>query len=216
MMRNKTLWGLIFSSSILLPILLLRLFNHYDAAQLQVWLQQWGILAPGLYVVLYVVATILILPSTALNLTAGAFFGPWVGTVWASCGAVVAAIATFGFTRIWGRRWVSQHLATSWQTMDQEIQRGGVTYIFALRLLPIIPYGLVNFTAGLTSIRFRDYLIGTLLGTVPGILPFVMLGSYGFKALSSGEWLPVALSLSLAALLVAGSTWYRHRAKLKK
>lgn len=214
-MKNKTLWGLIFSTSILLPILLLRLFHHSDPARLQTWLQQWGIMAPVLYVGLYVVATILILPSTALNLTAGAFFGPWVGTAWASCGAVVAAIAAFGFTRLWGRKWVKAHLADAWQSMDREIQRGGVTYIFALRLLPIIPYGLVNFTAGLTSIRFQDYLVGTLLGTVPGILPFVMLGSYGFKALSSGEWLPVAVSLTLAALLVLGSTWYRHRVKIK-
>jgi uncharacterized membrane protein YdjX (TVP38/TMEM64 family) len=75
--------------------------------------------------------------------------------------------------------------------MDAEMRQGGLFYMFAIRLLPIIPYGLVNFAAGLTSIRFRDYLIGTILGTVPGVLPFVMLGSSGLQAMRTGDILPL-------------------------
>ena len=91
------------------------------------------------------------------------------------------------------------------------MRQGGLFYIFAIRLLPIIPYGLVNFAAGLTSIRFRDYLIGTILGTVPGVLPFVMLGSSGLQAMRTGDILPLVSSLALIGLLVGGATWYRRR-----
>ena len=83
--------------------------------------------------------------------------------------------------------------------------------MFAIRLLTISPYGLVNFAAGLTSIHFRDYLLGTVLGTVPGILPFVMLGSSGLQAMRTGNILPLMGSLGLIGLLVAGATWYRRR-----
>jgi uncharacterized membrane protein YdjX (TVP38/TMEM64 family) len=179
--------------------------------QLQAGLQQAGIWAPIFYILIYVVATLLILPSTALNLTGGALFGPWWGTFWTSIAAVVAAIAAFTFTRTIGRDLVADRFAGRWQTMDAEIRQGGLFYMFAIRLLPIIPYGLVNFAAGMTSIRFRDYLIGTLLGTVPGVLPFVMIGSSGLKAFQTGDMLPLLGALTLTGMLVGGATWYRRR-----
>jgi LPXTG-motif cell wall-anchored protein len=106
---------------------------------------------------------------------------------------------------------VAQKLAGRWQAMDAEMHQGGLFYMFALRLLPIIPYGLVNFAAGLTSIRFQDYLLATILGTIPGVLPFVMLGSFGLRAMRTGDVLPLFLALGLTGLLVGGATWYRRR-----
>jgi len=182
-----------------------------NPVQLQAWLNQAGIWAPIIYIVLYSVATVLVFPSTALNLTGGAIFGPWLGTLWTSIAAVIAAIVSFAFTRTVGREIIAQKLANRWQSMDAEMRQGGLFYIFAIRLLPIIPYGLVNFAAGLTSIRFRDYLIGTILGTVPGVLPFVMLGSSGLQAMRTGDILPLVSSLALIGLLVGGATWYRRR-----
>jgi uncharacterized membrane protein YdjX (TVP38/TMEM64 family) len=99
------------------------------------------------------------------------------GTLWTTLAALVAAIAAFAFTRTIGRELVSQKLAGHWSMIDAEIRQGGLFYLFAIRLLPIIPYGIVNFVAGLTSIKFKDYLIGTLFGTLPGVFPFVMMGA---------------------------------------
>lgn len=187
-----------------------------EPEQVQTWLQRAGIWAPIIYILLYVIATILVLPSTPLNLSGGAIFGPWMGTLWTSVAAVIAAIVAFAFTRTLGHRLVTQKLAGRWQALDAEIRTGGCFYIFAIRLLPIIPYGLVNFAAGLTSIRFRSYLWGTVLGTVPGVLPFVMMGSFGLKAFRTGDVLPLLGAFSLASLLVAGATWYRQRRTLRK
>ncbi|HEY9300797.1 MAG TPA: TVP38/TMEM64 family protein [Phormidium sp.] len=187
------------------------LLGGINPAQLQLWLQKAGIWAPIIYIVIYALATILIIPSTALNLTGGAIFGPWLGTLWTSIGAIVAAIVAFIFARTSGREFVAHRLAGKWQAMDAEMQQGGLFYMFAIRLLPIIPYGLVNFAAGLTSIPFRDYLLGTILGTVPGILPFVLLGSSGLQAIRTGDILPLVGALALTGILVAGATWYRRR-----
>ena len=105
---------------------------------------------------------------------------------------------------------MAKKLAGRWQAIDAEIGQGGLFYMFAIRLLPIIPYGLVNFTAGLTSISYRDYLAGTILGTVPGVLPFVMMGA-GLQALSRGDILPLMCAFALTGMLVGGATWYRRR-----
>ncbi|MGK7893400.1 MAG: TVP38/TMEM64 family protein [Xenococcus sp. (in: cyanobacteria)] len=184
--------------------------------QVQSWLEQAGIWAPIIYIVIYTIATILVLPSTALNLAGGAIFGPWIGTLWTSVAAIIAAIIAFYYSRTIGREWISQKLAGRWQAMDAEMRHGGLFYMFAIRLLPIIPYGLVNFAAGLTSVSFKDYLLGTTLGTVPGVLPFVMLGSSGLTALKTGDVLPLVGALSLIAMLVGGATWYRRRRSLPK
>jgi len=186
------------------------LLGGIDQEQLQTLLQQAGIWTPIIYITLYTVGTILILPSTPLNLSGGAIFGIWWGTLWTSLAAIVAAVVAFAFTRTVGRDLVASKLAGRWEAIDAEMRQGGLFYMFAIRLLPIIPYGLVNFAAGLTSIRFRDYFVGTILGTVPGILPFVMMGS-GLQALRSGNILPLMCALALMGMLVGGATWYRRR-----
>lgn len=184
-----------------------------DRQQLQGWLETMGIFAPIVYILLYTCGTLLILPSTPLNLTGGAIFGIWWGTLWTTIAALVAAIAAFAFTRTIGREFISQKLGERWQTVDAEISQGGLFYMFAIRLLPIIPYGIVNFVAGLTGIKFRDYLLGTLLGTLPGVLPFVMMGA-GITELSQGNILPLMAAFALTGILVGGATWYRRRQKM--
>jgi uncharacterized membrane protein YdjX (TVP38/TMEM64 family) len=185
------------------------LLGGIDRHQLEIWLEKMGILAPIVYIILYIVATILILPSTPLNMTGGAIFDLWWGTLWTTIAAVLAAIISFAFTRSVGREIIAKKLAGRWEAIDAEMRQGGLFYMFAIRLLPLIPYGIVNFAAGLTGIKFRDYLLGTLLGTLPGILPFVMMGA-GLKELSSGRILPLMCALSLTGILVGGTTWYKR------
>jgi uncharacterized membrane protein YdjX (TVP38/TMEM64 family) len=181
-----------------------------DREQLQIWLESMGILAPIIYILLYIIGTLLILPSTPLNLTGGAIFGVWWGTMWTTVAALIAAIVAFAFTRTVGREKIAQKFAGRWEAIDAEIRLGGLFYMFAIRLLPIIPYGLVNFAAGLTSIKFKDYLIGTSIGTLPGVLPFVMMGA-GISELSQGNILPLMAAFALTGMLVGGATWYRRR-----
>lgn len=186
------------------------LLGGIDQAQLQAWLRRMGIWGPILYIILYTIGTILVLPSTPLNLSGGALFGVWWGTLWTSLAALVAAVVAFAFTRTVGQAYMARKLAGRWEAIDAEMRQGGLFYMFAIRLLPIIPYGIVNFAAGLTSIRFRDYFVGTFLGTVPGILPFVMMGA-GVQAVTKGNLLPLMCAFGLAGMLVGGAAWYRRR-----
>ena len=195
---------------IIATIIGLIIIGGIDPQQLQIYLDRMGIFAPIIYIFLYTVCTLLILPSTPLNLTGGAIFGIWWGTLWTTIAALVAAIAAFAFTRTVGRELVSRKLVGRWSAVDAEIRLGGLFYMFAIRLLPIIPYGLVNFAAGLTAIKFKDYFVGTLLGTIPGVLPFVMMGA-GINQLSQGNILPLMFAFALTGLLVGGATWYRRR-----
>lgn len=173
-------------------------------------LTKLGIFAPILYIFLYILATILLLPSTPLNLSGGLIFGFWGGLIWTSIAAIMAAVVSFAYARYLGRNWVKKRFGIHLQKLDKEIKNGGMGYIFAIRLLPLIPYGIVNFGAGLTSIKERDYFFGTIFGTIPGILPFVMMGA-GFSSLGKGDMLTITFSLALIGLLIGGATWYKKR-----
>jgi hypothetical protein len=84
------------------------LLGGINSVQLQASLNRAGIWAPITYIALYTVATILVLPSTPLNLTGGAIFGPWLGTLWTSMAAVIAAVVAFAFTRTVGREAIAR------------------------------------------------------------------------------------------------------------
>lgn len=181
-----------------------------EAETIQNWLSTLGIWGPVIYILIYTAFTLLILPSTALNLMGGALFGAWLGTFWTTIAAILAAVVAFLFTRNFNQTRIIHRLNNHLSSLDKELQQGGLFYIAAIRLLPILPYGLVNYAAGLTSIKFRDYFLGTLIGTLPGVLPFVLLGSTGSTALRTGDVLPVLIPLCLIGLLLGSSTWYRH------
>lgn len=187
-----------------------------DQENLQLWLKQAGIFAPLVYIFLYIIGTILLLPSTPLNLSGGAIFGTFFGTIWTSLAALIAAVIAFYFTRTIGRELVKEKFAGPWEAINSEITQGGIFYMFAIRLLPILPYGLVNFVAGLTSLTFKDYMIGTTLGVIPGILPFVMIGSSGVTAIKTGDFFPLLFALFLTGMLVGVATWYRKSRQFKK
>ncbi len=191
--------------------MVVRVLGLIDQTQLQAFIEQAGIWAPVVYIAVYIVATSLLLPSTALNITGGAIFGPVWGVVWTSVGAILAAILSFLFTRTIGHEMVNRKFGNRWPSMDEEVRRNGLSYIFAIRLLPIFPYGLVNYAAGLTSISFKSYLLGTIPGTVMGVFPFVLIGSSGLKAMQTGKVIPLVVALALTGLLTVAATWYRRR-----
>ena len=211
-MKSRTTIIAIGLFCIIATVIGIVLLSGIDRSQLQGWLQQMGMWAPVLYILVYSIATICILPSTPLNLTGGAIFGSVWGTVWTSIAAILAAVLSFIFSRTIGRKLVEQRLAGKWESIDREMQQDGFFYMFAIRLLPLIPYGIVNFAAGLTGIKFRDYFWGTFLGTVPGILPFVMMGA-GLTALKQGDVFPMLVGLALTGMLVGTATWYRRRTR---
>jgi uncharacterized membrane protein YdjX (TVP38/TMEM64 family) len=173
------------------------------------FITELGIFAPFFYIFFYILATILLLPSTPLNVSGGLIFGFWWGLLWTAIAGIIAAMVSFAYARFLGRNWVKKRFGIYLQGLDKEIKKGGMGYIFAIRLLPLIPYGIVNFAAGLTSIREKDYFFGTILGTIPGILPFVMMGA-GISAMKKGDMLTITLSLALTGLLVGGATYYRR------
>ncbi|MDI6909535.1 TVP38/TMEM64 family protein [Nocardioides sp.] len=164
-----------------------------------------GWLSLVLFVGLYVVATLLPVPKAVFSLAGGAMFGVAVGLAATLTGATLGATVAFGVGRLVGRDFVRGHHGPRVARLDSMLERHGVTALIGLRLVPVIPFTALNYTAGLTSVGWRAYLVGTLLGIAPGATVYTVLGAYGRDP---GSWpfrvAVVALGLlMLTAVIVA-------------
>lgn len=191
-------------------------FIHIDwLSQVQELVKTSGIWGSIIFVIAYAIATLLILPVTALNIAGGALYGVLTGLLLTSLGALISALLGFILARSLGTKLITSEYnsADNLSNVGQNLDKGGIGYAFAARLLPLIPYGVVSIAAGISPIKRRDYLLGTLMGTPLGIAPFVFLGSTGEQVLSKNDVLPLLASSMGLAMLVAVGTWYRSRQK---
>ncbi|KVL28372.1 hypothetical protein WS97_27200 [Burkholderia territorii] len=126
--------------------------------------------APALLLAGYVVAATLSVPITLLITVTGLVFGAWPGFAYASAGTMVAAAATYGIGRWLGRDAVRRLAGARANRLSEHIGRRGVIAMAVLRLLPVAPFTIVNLVAGASHIGLRDFLVGTAIGMLPGVV----------------------------------------------
>ncbi len=150
-----------------------------------------GLAGSVLYVVLYVVATVLVVPASVLTLGAGFAYGPVYGTLLVVVASNLGALAAFLLGRTALREQVSRRLAGQprFSAVDAAVAEQGFKVVLLLRLSPLFPFNLLNYALGLTRVRPRDYVLASFLGMLPGTVLYVYLGSLvtNLAQLSRGE-----------------------------
>ena len=139
----------------------------------------WG---PPAFVLLYAVLVTFDFSGLALTLTGGAVFGFWPGVLLNTIGANLGANGAYWLARTLGRDGVralgGKRLA---QLQDAASERGAM-WLFRLRLIPVVPFNMLDLAAGLSGMRWRGYAIATVLGILPGTLAY----TYFADAITSG------------------------------
>jgi uncharacterized membrane protein YdjX (TVP38/TMEM64 family) len=137
----------------------------------------------------YVLACVLMVPGSALTLGAGAVFGAMWGAIWVSIGSTLGAFASFLIGRFLARGWVEARLRDHprFETLDAAVGREGWKVVGLLRLSPVFPFNLLNYSLGLTRVSWKEYLVASWLGMMPGTLLYTYLGSALGMAVVSGS-----------------------------
>ncbi len=133
----------------------------------------WG---PVLFVLAYAVLTMLLVPGSPLTIAAGVLFGPWVGTLLVVVGATAGATGAFLWGRHLGRDAVARLTGDRFDRVDAWLHDRGLLAVLYVRLVPLLPFNLLNPVAGVTGVTLRDYVVGTAVGIVPGTFAFAALG----------------------------------------
>lgn len=143
-----------------------------------------GWLAPVLFLLIYCIATILLLPTMVLTLAAGALFGPFFGTLLNLFSATFAAACAFLISRHWAIDWLAKKRGPRVNKLIAGVEKNGWQFVALLRLVPIIPYNLVNYGLGLTQIKFSHYLITTFIFLTPAEIVYTYCGYAGMGVLT--------------------------------
>lgn len=163
--------------------------------------EQNPILVLGSYFLSYVVMTAFSLPGAVwMTLGGGALFGLLTGTVVVSFASTIGATLAMLISRFLLRDWVQGRFKQQMKTINSGIQKDGGFYLFTLRLLPVVPFFVINMGMGLTPLRTFTFYWVSQLGMLPGTLVYVNAGSELAKIESLGDILSPTLIGSFVLL----------------
>ncbi|EPY0327977.1 TVP38/TMEM64 family protein [Escherichia coli] len=170
-----------------------------DLPHLQTLIRQCGLFGYSLYILLFIIATLFLLPGSILVIAGGIVFGPLLGTLLSLIAATLASSCSFLLARWLGRDLLLKYVGHShtFQAIEKGIARNGIDFLILTRLIPLFPYNIQNYAYGLTTIAFWPYTLISALTTLPGIVIYTVMAS---DLANEGITLRFILQLCLAGL----------------
>ena len=172
------------------------------------WVGQLGPWGPVIFIGLYIVATVLFVPGSALTLGAGALFGVAWGSVYVSIGATLGATAAFLVGRYLARNAIAKKIEGNarFAAIDKAVANEGWKIVGLTRLSPVFPFTLLNYAFGITQVKLSHYVLASWVGMMPGTVMYVYVGSLakaatGTHPRTTGEWVLYGVGL-LATVVV--------------
>jgi pyruvate/2-oxoglutarate dehydrogenase complex dihydrolipoamide dehydrogenase (E3) component/uncharacterized membrane protein YdjX (TVP38/TMEM64 family) len=159
------------------------------------------VLVIGIFFLVYLVSTAFSLPGAALlTLLGGALFGVVTGTIVVSFASTIGATLAFLGSRFFLRDWVQGKFGDRLKAINEGVAKDGAFYLFSLRLIPVVPFFVINLAMGLTPIRARTFYWVSQLGMFLGTLVYVNAGTQLAQINSLGDIASPGLLASFAAL----------------
>lgn len=186
------------------------LFAPTDLQAVRDWASGLGAGGAVLFVLGYAALTLTPVPKNLLTIAAGLVWGFWFALALVYIGALLGAAASFVIGRALGREAVERLTGARVARLDAALAHRGLLAVLGARLVPVIPFTLINYGAGLTAVRRRDYALGTALGIIPGSAAYVALGAFGFE-LGTPFWVALGVLGVLALGGVVAATILRRR-----
>jgi uncharacterized membrane protein YdjX (TVP38/TMEM64 family) len=174
--------------------------GHLDPLRVQVRRDLPAALA--VFFLVYAAVTALSLPvATGLSLVAGALFGRWLGTLVVLLAATLGATLALLVSRYLLRGWVWRRFGERLEAIDRGVERAGAYYLLTLRLVPAVPFVLINLGMGLTRMRVLPFALVSLVGMLPGTFVYVNAGAELGRIAAPGDVLSPRV---LGALVLLG------------
>lgn len=160
---------------------------------------RWG--AVG-FVGVYVALVVIFAPGTFITITAAALFGFATGLAVTLVGAAIGCSLTFFISRRLGREGIVELLGDRFTRIDEFVGEREFQSVLVLRIMPIMPFNVVNYGIGLTRVRFSRYFLATVIGMAPGSTLTTFTVSQASEPGSTGFLFGVGLTVITVGLSV--------------
>jgi uncharacterized membrane protein YdjX (TVP38/TMEM64 family) len=155
--------------------------SDFTPTNVKNYILSFGIWAPIVFIIIYSLrGAVLVIPVGVMSLAGGLAFGKWVGTIYILLGATFGASLSFWIARYFGRSFIERF---EWlhkgqvKSLDEGVEKNGFRMMLFMRLIPLFQYDAVNFGAGLSKMKFHDFVLASFIGMIPGGFITAMLGS---------------------------------------
>jgi phospholipase D1/2 len=188
------------------------LATRMAAFGIDTWLPPWrdSPIAPLLASAAVALGGVAMAPVTLLGALCGFVLGPWIGAAAAVLGALVGAVAGYAMG-VYLRRDTIRRLAGRYvDRVSRQLRIGGLRAMFAVRLLPVAPFGAVNVVAGATRFAPRPFLLGTLCTMAPGLFVMAVLGHGAFQLIGGYGSSMLAGATAMAFAMIAAMLGIRR------
>jgi uncharacterized membrane protein YdjX (TVP38/TMEM64 family) len=165
--------------------------------------------APFLMIAGFLVGGLVMAPVTVLITVTVLAFGPVEGFLYSFIGMTSSAILTFVIGRLLGRR-ILERLSNRLHRVSLRLAENGILAVVSVRVIPVAPFTVINVLAGATHIRTKDFVIGTVIGELPGLIGlsiFVDQITNAIRHPGPGSFAILAGSV----IVIAGAFWILRR-----
>jgi len=171
-----------------------------------------GVWAPVGFVLLYGVATIVMVPGSIFDLAGGALFGPYLGSALNLTGGSLGAALAFLVGRYLARDWVEARAGRRTRGIMRSVDTDGWQFVAFVRLVPIFPYNVMNYLLGLTRIPFHHYVLATIVFMAPSTVVYTYIGVAGREAIAgdTNNLRYALLALGLLAVMLMLPRFYKR------
>ncbi|WP_101773171.1 TVP38/TMEM64 family protein [Peptostreptococcus faecalis] len=173
---------IIIAAFLVALIVIYKIFLENITAQgIRDWVNSFGVLAPIAYIVVWAILPIFFFPVPVLALAGGLSFGLIDGTIYTLIGAIINSSFMFWIANIFAKEMVTKYLEKKmpkkwWDRFMNAEKKEGFLIVFICRLIPALPYNVINYVSGLTNISFLNYSLATAIGILPGTIIFLNVG----------------------------------------
>lgn len=176
--------------------------------ELQTALQGLGGWAAIGYIGLFTLLPAVFFPVAVLALAGGLLFGLWLGSLYTFAGAILNCTLMFFLARYAGRTrmeaLIQKKLSPIWQLRLQNLNStGGFLLLVILRLIPAVPYNLINYAFGLSAMKYSTYILASAIGIIPGTFAFINIGDKVLDVTSPDFWIAIGLLVLLLVVTTA-------------
>jgi len=178
------------------------------AVQMRDWATLVGPWFPLAFLGAHIVITVLPFPRTAFTLAAGLLFGPVLGIAIAVTASTLSALIAMVGVRALGWQLHSSLSHPGVEALDERLRARGWPAVLSLRLIPAVPFSVLNYAAGASAVQVMPYLLATMAGLIPGTSAVVILGD---AMTGNVDPLLALVSLCTAGFGIGGLIYERHR-----
>ncbi|MEE9452237.1 MAG: TVP38/TMEM64 family protein [Gammaproteobacteria bacterium] len=183
-MKKTTLlrWCIFTVLIALIVFVAIKYRDQVNIAYLQSLLEQYGVWAPLIFIGIYSLGVVLFLPGSVLTIAGGLIFGPYLGTLYNICSAIIGSTIAFLIARYLASDWVTHKTGGKLKQLKEGVEKEGWRFIAVVRLIPLFPFNLLNYALGLTQVKLSAYIIASAIFMLPATFAYTYLGSLGQAA----------------------------------